>query len=285
MANTERVLAAVGRILRPLVRILIRNGVPSDALTQLVRKTYVDVAASDFQLNGKRQTVSRISVITGLHRKEVARLRLIDAVGVGAAAAARNRAAAVLTAWLRDPDFIDRKGDPLDLVFAGTNSFSELVRRYSGDMKPRAMADELLASGAIEQANGRLRLAARGYIPEADVDDLIAILGIDAAQFIETIDNNLRSPDKRYQRKVEYENVPAEYAAQFRALSARLAQQLLEELDRWLASRDADPASGKATMTLGLGVFQIEETRAVSGGAAVRRAEERKDDEHEDDED
>lgn len=278
MPSTERVLAAIGRILRPVVRILIRNGVPSDALTQLVRKTFVDVAASDFRLNGKRQTVSRISVITGLHRKEVARLRVIDGVGVGAAGAARNRAASVLTAWLRDPDFIDRKGDPLDLVFAGTNSFSELVRRYSGDMKPRAMADELLASGAIEQVNGKLRLSARGYIPGTDVDDLIAMLGTDAAQFIETIDHNLTSPAKRYQRKVEYENVPAEHAAEFRALSARLAQQLLEELDRWLASRDADPESGKPTMTLGLGIFQIEEIRNVAGSADVTRAEKRKDD-------
>jgi hypothetical protein len=283
MPNTERVLAAIGRILRPIVRILIRNGVPSDALTQLVRKTYVDVAASDFQLNGKRQTVSRISVITGLHRKEVARLRGIDAVGVRAAGAARNRAASVLTAWLRDPDFIDRKGDPLDLVFAGTNSFSELVRRYSGDMKPRAMADELLASGAIEQVNGKLRLSARGYIPGADVDDLIAMLGTDAAQFIETIDNNLTSSAKRYQRKVEYENVPAEYASEFKILSARLAQQLLEELDRWLASRGADPHSRKPTMTLGLGIFQIEETRTVAPSGHAARADERKDGNDDDD--
>jgi hypothetical protein len=283
MPSTERLLAAIGRILRPMVRILIRNGVPSDALTQLVRKTYVDVAASDFQLNGKRQTVSRISVITGLHRKEVARLRAIDVVGVRAAGAARNRAASVLTAWLRDPDFVDRKGDPLDLVFAGTNSFSELVRRYSGDMKPRAMADELLACGAIEQANGKLRLSARGYIPGTDVDDLIAMLGTDAAQFIETIDNNLTSSAKRYQRKVEYENVAAEHAAEFRTLSARLAQQLLEELDRWLASRAADADSRKPTMTLGLGIFQIEEMRIAAASAAATRAEMRAEERNDDD--
>ena len=276
MPNRERVLAAIGRILRPIVRILIRNGVPSDALTQLVRKTYVDVAADEFRLDGKRQTVSRISVITGLHRKEVARLRDVNAVDVGAAGVARNRAASVLTAWLRDPDFTDRKGDPLDLVFAGTNSFSELVRRYSGDMKPRAMADELLASGAIEHVAGRLRLSARGFVPGTDVDDLIAMLGTDTAQFIDTIDHNLRNADKRYQRKVEYENVPAEHAAQFRTLSARLAQQLLEELDRWLASRSSDPAQpGQSTMTLGLGVFQIEKTRDGAGGAQTRHPKER----------
>lgn len=271
MPDTERVLAAIGRILRPIVRILIRNGVPSDVLTQVVRKTYVDVAAQEFQLNGKRQTVSRISVITGLHRKEVARLRATNAVDVGSVASERNRAAAVLTAWLRDPDFLDRKGDPLDLPFAGTNSFSELVRRYSGDMKPRAMADEFLASGAVETVAGRLRMAARGYVPGIDGDDLVAMLGTDAAQFIETIDHNMQRSEKRYQRKVEYDGVPVEHAPEFRAMSARLSQHLLEELDRWLASRDATAASGESTMTLGLGIFQIEEA-GKSPPASMRRA-------------
>lgn len=259
MPNTERVLAAVGRILRPIVRILIRNGVPSDALTQVVRKVYVDVAAEDFRLNGKRQTVSRISVITGLHRKEVARLRAINAVDVGSQASERNRAAAVLTAWLRDPEFLDRKGDPLDLPFAGTQSFSELVRRYSGDMKPRAMADEFLASGAIEMVAGRLRMSARGYVPGTDANDMVDMLGTDAAQLIDTIDHNMQNSEKRYQRKVEYDGVPVEHAAEFRALSARLSQHLLEELDRWLASREAAEPSGDSTMTLGLGIFQIED--------------------------
>ena len=275
MPNTERVLAAIGRILRPVVRILIRNGVPSDALTQVVRKIYVDVAAEDFKLNGKRQTVSRISVITGLHRKEVARLRAANAVDVGSQASERNRAAAVLTAWLRDPEFLDRKGDPLDLPFAGTQSFSELVRRYSGDMKPRAMADEFLASGAIEMVTGRLRMSARGYVPGIDANDMVDMLGTDVAELIETIDHNMQSTEKRYQRKVEYDGVPVEHAAEFRALSARLSQHLLEELDRWLASRVPTAASGDSTMTLGLGIFQIED----AGKALPRDEENRSDDE------
>jgi len=279
MANTERVLAAIGRILRPIVRILIRNGVPSDALTEVVRKTYVDVAHDEFQLGGKPQTVSRISVITGLHRKEVARLRALDAIDISAEAAGRNRAATVLSAWLRETDFLDRKGDPLDLPFTGDASFSELVRRHSGDMKPRAMADELLASGAIETVDGRLRMSARGYVPGADPDEMIAILGTDPVELIETIDHNMQSGDRRYQRKVEYDNIPREYAAEFRALSARLAQHLLEELDRWLAARDlgAKPTRD-AAVTIGLGIYQIE----GAGSSPPRQRSEKK--EHDDDE-
>ena len=279
MANTERVLAAIGRILRPIVRILIRNGVPSDALTEVVRKTYVDVAQDEFQLGGKPQTVSRISVITGLHRKEVARLRALDAFDISAEAAGRNRVATVLSAWLREADFLDRKGDPLDLPFTGAASFSELVRRYSGDMKPRAMADELLASGAIESVDGRLRMSARGYVPGADPDEMIAVLGTDPVELIETIDHNMQSGDRRYQRKVEYDNIPGEYAAEFRGLSARLAQHLLEELDRWLAARDLGAKSTPdTTLTIGLGIYQIE----GAGRNPSRARSERR--EHNDDE-
>ena len=75
MAIETKLLDAARRILYPLVRILLRNGIPSDAMTELVRQTYVDVAESEFAIDGKRQTTARISVITGLNRKEVARLR------------------------------------------------------------------------------------------------------------------------------------------------------------------------------------------------------------------
>jgi len=269
--KAERLLAAIGRVLRPLVRLLIRNGVPSDALTELVRKTYVDVADDEFRLDGKRQTVSRISVITGLNRKEVARLRKLDATDISSEATQRNRAAAVLSAWLRDPEFQDRKGDPLDLPFSGPASWSELVRRYSGDMKPRAMADELLETGALERVDGGLRMAARGYVPSAEPEDVITILGTDPVELIETIDHNMQHPDKRYQRKVEYDNIPAGHAAEFKALSGRMAQHLLEELDRWLAARDlGDAPFGGPTVSLGLGIYQIERagpTRSTEGGS------------------
>ncbi|HEY5646204.1 MAG TPA: DUF6502 family protein, partial [Pseudomonadales bacterium] len=118
MSIESKLLDAARRILYPLVRILLRNGIPSDALTELVRKTYVDVADREFTIEGKRQTTARISVITGLNRKEVARLRGMPAL-TDDDQRRWNRAATVLGAWLRDEAFQDRKGDPLDLPFEG----------------------------------------------------------------------------------------------------------------------------------------------------------------------
>jgi hypothetical protein len=261
MAVEQKLLQATRRILRPLVRILLRNGISSDAVTELVRKTYVDVANEEFTIEGRRQTLSRISVITGLNRKEVSRLLKKEPIDESDRVW-WNRAAHVLASWLRDQTFLDRKGDPLDLPFAGDGaSFTELVRRHSGDMRPRSVADELLRLGAIEEVDGRLRMTSRGYVPAADPERIVEILGMDTAELIEVIDHNLQSDQEHrlVQLKVLSDNVPARYQEAFNAYSARLTRNLLEELARWLSARDKgrDWSGDDERVVLGLGVYQI----------------------------
>ena len=261
MPIESKLMDAARRILYPLVRILLRNGIPSDALTELVRKTYVDVAEAEFQIDGKKQTTARISVITGLNRKEVARLRGVPAL-TDEDQKRWNRAAKILGAWLRDPEFQDRKGDPLDLAFdEGKPSFAQLVKKHSGDMQPKAIADELLRVGAIELAAGRYRMTTRGYVPAQDPESIAEILGIDTAEFIETVDHNMQAgpDDKLFQLKVLSDNVPVKYVDEFNAYSRRLARPVLEELNRWLAERDLkrDWSGDDDRAVLGLGIFQI----------------------------
>jgi hypothetical protein len=262
MAVEQKLMQAARRILRPLVRILLRNGIPSDALTELVRKTYVDVADEEFAIEGKRQTVARISVITGLNRKEVSRLRGAEPID-SEDAVWWNRAAHVLGSWLRDEEFLDRKGDPLDLPFSDASpSFVDLVRKHSGDMYPRSVADELLRLGAIEEVNGNLRMTTRGYVPGADPERIIDILGLDTAEFMETVDHNLQSAtdeERLFQLKVLSDNVPMEYLEEFNAYSRRLSRPVIEELSRWLSERDMgrDWSGEDGRVEIGLGIYQI----------------------------
>ena len=73
--QADRLHGPLTRLLRPLVRLLIRAGVTFPALSDLLRELYVNVAEHDFALADKEQTDSRISLLTGIHRKEVRRLR------------------------------------------------------------------------------------------------------------------------------------------------------------------------------------------------------------------
>jgi len=260
--------AAVLKLLRPLCRLLLRHHVPFSAFEELAKHTYVQVALEDFGIPGKKPTLSRASILTGLTRKDVTRLAAEAAPERAAADEGYNRAARVLTGWARDADFHGRDGRPLALpVQDGARSFFELVRRHSGDMPARAVLDELLRVGAVrEREDGRLELVSAGYVPRSGDSEKLAILGSDAADLIATIDHNLQhgSADPRFQRKVMYRNYPADQLPAFRTLSAAQAQALLEKLDEWLARHGTPPGQDvpEPAMRVGLGIYYFEEPMA-----------------------
>lgn len=267
MASTKRELLAstVGRILRPLVRILLRNGISYGTFADLAKREFLDVAAREFSVKGRKQTVSRIAVLTGLTRKEVKRLSEQEPSADRSSADRYQRAARVVAGWRRDGAFLDPEGVPAVLSIGGTeNSFQVLVRRYSGDIPYRAILDELVADGSAVQLDGqRIQLTGRAYVPCRDETMKLHILGVDTAFLIDTIGHNIDAPgpEARFQRKVMYDNLPDEALPQFRRLSAGAAQRLLETLDVWLArhDRDSNPkAAGHGRNTAGVGIYYFE---------------------------
>ena len=257
---------AIRKLLPPLIRILLRNGMAARSFYEIAKETYVAVARDEFGIGDKKATISRIAILTGLTRKEVQVLLDMPVQRENQYEDEYNRAARVLTGWLRDPDFGDGEGHPLPLRMVGKRqSFSALVKRYSGDIPVRAMLDELVRVGAVTQLkDGRIGLAVRGNIPQKGTDQKLAILGQDTADLIATIDHNVygNSSSPRMQRKVMYDNVPLESAQAFQAVAQARAQEMLEALDRWLSHRDRDvnpTVKGKGRVRVGLGVYHFEE--------------------------
>jgi hypothetical protein len=257
--------AAVGRILKPLIRILLRSGMSYGTFADIAKRQYVEVALNEFPIEGRKRSVSRVSVITGLTRKEVSRLLGLDQVKDAQTTERYNRAARVVAGWRRDTGFLDREGNPMDLSLSGrANSFQELVRRYSGDVPHRAILDQLVEDGSVERLDdNRVRLTHRAYLPKADESMKLHILGVDTAFLIDTIEHNLnvehQSP--RFQRKVLYDNLPTDALPKFRQLSSQAAQELLEKLDKWLSGHDRDvnpKAGGTGRNTAGIGIYYFE---------------------------
>ena len=264
--HLKSLFAAVLRLLRPLVRILLRNGVSYITFSDFAKWVYVDVASKEFDIKGRKQSTSRVAVITGLSRKEVTRVRQLPKPDDRTSTEKYNRAARVIAAWRRDKNFLDAEGNPAPLPLAGPDaSFSELVKRFSGDAPVRAILDELIRVGAAERLeDGRVSLLTRAYIPESGDVDKLHILGTDVAYLISTIDHNLKSDiiSSFFQRKVAYDNLPDEVLPVFRKHSAKKAQILLESLDRWLAQRDRDitpSVQGTGRSQAGIGIYYFEE--------------------------
>ncbi|MBI3776365.1 MAG: hypothetical protein HY273_12595, partial [Gammaproteobacteria bacterium] len=171
-----------------------------------------------------------------------------------------------VSGWVHAKRFIDGKGRPLALPFDGGKvSFVALVKDFSGDVPPRAVLDELLHAGIVERkTDGRLRLLQRAYIPKAGEIEKLGILGIDVAGLIATIDHNIQSAgvNPYFQRKVHYDNLPEEAVTELRALIELRGQELLEEMNRWMAQRDRDAnpkAAGTGRKAAGVGVYFFED--------------------------
>jgi hypothetical protein len=265
--DTKQALsAAIRKLLRPLIRILLRNHVSFGAFADLAKRVYVEVAMEEFGLPHRKQSVSRVSILTGLSRKEVGRVRRLPVPDDAEAVGRYNRAARVVTGWARDEAFSDRRGNPAVLSVDGNGAtFAELVRRFSGDVPVRAILDELLRNGLVERrADGKVRLLTRAYVPRTEEKDKLSILGTDVSDLVRTIDHNLRAGEAEalFQRKVAYDNLPEHVLPQLRALTRERAQAMLEEMDRWLSPHDRDvnpSAQGVGRKRGGIGIYYFEE--------------------------
>lgn len=252
---------AVTRLLKPLARILLRHNISFLTFSDLAKRVFIEVAEEEFPPEGRKQSVSRIAMLTGLSRKEVLRIKRLPPPSDGEAMAQQERSTRIISGWTRDPRFQDQDGAPLPLHFEGQEgSFYDLVRRYSGDIPPRAVLDELMRVGLAErQEDGRIRLVARAYIPQAGTAEKLSILGSEACDLLDTIDHNIHAEGEEpyFQRKVCYYRFPARYLPELRKLTRRRSQELLEELNRWMAEHDEAGADEDARRT-GVSIYYFE---------------------------
>lgn len=254
--------AAILRLMYPLVRILLRNGVAYGTLAELVRKVYVDVAFREFAPAGKKQTVSRVSALTGLTRKEVKRLLESDGANDSSSQARYNRAVRVIGGWMHDRRFLDTQGKPADLEIEGERkSFARLVKDYSGDIPTMAMLSMLEEAGSIKVVKGRVRLVRHAFVPGSDSVDKIRILGTDVYELITTIDHNLiaEPEDLLFQRKVSYDSIDPDALPKLKKLTFSKAQALLEQLDKQYSSNELESGSKAKGKYISLGIYYYED--------------------------
>jgi hypothetical protein len=255
---------AVIRMLKPLVRILLHYDIPHGEFSELAKRSYVDVANRYFSLPNRKKTYSRVAVLTGLSRKEVVRVAKINDDEPPTKKSPLNRAARVISGWLRDPDFLDERNEPKTISLkGGSGSFEELVYRYSGDITARAILDELVRVGAVKKIdNDTVKLAHHGYVPEESDPEKIDVLSTCVADLLSTAVHNLNheANDARFQREVIYSEIPQHVIAEFQQYSHDKSLALLLDLNKWLAEkkRTEKPEPDESTGRVGVGIYYFE---------------------------
>lgn len=233
------------QLLKPLVRMLLHRGVSAPEFTELVRRAYVSVADSEFGLEKRKQTTSRIAVLTGLNRLEVARLRDLGTDQEDAPRKFYNRAARVISGWISDPRFAPG-GAAADLPMEGPAGFAALVVDYSGGMPVRAVLDELKRVGCVRETDdGLLHLCAEAYIPVGGDDDQLQLMGVAASDLLNTLHHNVNQKHlpSRLQLSVDNSHMSDEAIERFRTLCDEKSMQLLKEFDAWLTANESPHSS------------------------------------------
>lgn len=255
----QPLVAAVEAMLRPLVRLLIASGVTYPALCDLLRRLYVSVAGSDFSQPDRRRTVSQVSVLTGIHRKEVKRLTDLPEAALAGPPPQLALATEMVMQWAATPEFTDGNGDPLPLPrlhSANGPSFASLVESVSKDVRPRALLDELLRSGAVTvDGDDRVHLNQAAMIPRAGFDKLAYYFGRNLRDHVMASASNLLGERKPFFDRAAFHGMlRADSVRRIAELVERVGSQALLRIykeARTLAEADAGAADANQRITFG----------------------------------
>lgn len=255
------VVAALKRILKPLVRLLLHFHITYPYLSELLKSVYVDVAENEMALDDKPQTDTRISLLTGVHRKDTKRLRgalkegevLPEVVSAGAQLVAK---------WVSDDLYLDEKGDPVSLPLRGSSpSFEELVVSVcKQDLRPRVVIDEWQRLGIATVENDMVSLNSDAFVPQTGIEEKAFYLGMNVADHLAAASRNIRSEvSPFFERCVYYEGLTDASIAQLKAMSEAESMKLLKKLNKkslaLKAEQESKNAIGARRFNTGVYVF------------------------------
>jgi hypothetical protein len=266
-------------LLLPIGRLSLESGLGSPDLVRAAKHACVRAAIAQVVKPGERINVSRLSVVTGLTRKEVATIvsEIRGEKHAGRVGIKEQRAMRVARGWMTDPRFVAQHGLPARLPLRGQKkSFASLVGQYGGDVTPNSVLRELERMNLVASTkSGELRLRSvpskfqktqhllelTRLFPDF-ADTVTQQYGFGARQlFFGFRESVVHSPDQ---------------AARFQRVFSDRAAAVLQSVEQWIRSHASSGKSIKKTgkHRVGIGVYLIQsdiESQAATRGRRKRR--------------
>ena len=258
---------ALRRLLRPLVRFLIARQLTFPMLDAILRSLYVDVADSDFRLPDKVQSASRVALLTGIHRREVKRLRGAQAYDDRVPEAV-SLSARLIADWNARSEFLDQAGNPVPLNRSSRRpgpSLRDLAETAGQDIRPQAILDEWLRLGVVElDEEGRVHLRRGSFVAEAGFEEKVEFFGRTVGAHIQAASRNLEGTEPpMFDQVVYYEGLRPSSAERLARRARELGISALREWNReaaQLQKTDRGAADAKERVQFGAyAAFEAED--------------------------
>jgi hypothetical protein len=269
-------LKAARRLMRPLVRLMMRSGLTFPTLSDALRRLYVEIAVNDVLTDPKACTDSRISLLTGVHRKEIRRLRTMPADSEDAPDIV-TLASQIVARWVGTARFIDAEGRPLALPRTHKDetgahpSFDELVASVTSDIRPRAVLDDLLGHGVVFlDDKDRVQLNTKAFIPRPGGEEQLFYFARNLHDHVAAAVANISATGTPafLDRSVHYDHLTPSQVQTLRAYAREAAMRLLLDVNRLAqeltkAAPDSEP---QRPQRINLGIYLFDEEDRPAAG-------------------
>lgn len=186
-------------LLRPAVRFALRRGFKLQDLIAAAKVAFVEEGAKELQRSGSKVSISRLSIVSGVHRQDVAKAQNSDDTVETVAGSERllteyalDVATRVLNRWMVDSRFTRKDGQPRTLSFeTHTSEFYDLVRAVSKDLNPASVLFELERTGHVNRTAKGLSLVRASFTPDKDPREGFIFVERDMHDIIAAASENL----------------------------------------------------------------------------------------------
>ena len=232
-------LSGIARLFQPVATLGLRTGVKLQELLELLKQALVESSKQELERNNEQITISQLSLMSGVHRKDVTRILSTGETPPDD----YSLVSRVIAQWKENKRFQTANGQPRTLTFSGKdNQFAVLVALVSKELNSGTILSELIRVGAVKKTVHGIKLLKAGYVPATNIKTALTFMTSDVADLIEAVQENTKVglSDRNLHLKTEYDNVPDKYAEELREWLRKEGSKFHEKVQNHLSKYDKD---------------------------------------------
>ena len=251
---------AVVMLCRPLIRLLIEKGITFPQFRELMKELYVEVADKEFSLDDKKPSDSRVFVLTGVHRKDIKRIRQQSELADIKITSSASLSGEIVARWTSMPEYLDEKGAPRQLAKSGKADeagFEQLVSSVSKDVRPKVILEEWLRLGIVRLKGDHVVLNKSAFVTNKEFKEMAYYLGHNVHDHMAScVSNILESEDPMLERSVYYACLTESSVNELNAIASKKGEELLQQINKQaIKLYDADKDKDDANYRMRLGIY------------------------------
>jgi Family of unknown function (DUF6502) len=234
-SRPQLILDSVLHVMRPLARLLMRNGVPYPAFSLALKRVFLEAAQAELANQQMPTTDSAVTLLSGVHRRDVRNLTRGAAPARESGHEPLGLVGQVVARWMSEAPYLDAAGAPRGLMrndarndersskrasgrigerksHAARADFDALVASVSSDVRPRAMLDEMLRLGVVTESAGSLHLVAAGFAPRQGLAETAQLFADNVSDHAAAAAANLQGDANFLEQGIYVDQITAESA-------------------------------------------------------------------------